>query len=152
MANQNQNKNHRVRRYELPSTEAELTQDDIQSHLEYIFDNNPTSRDELDLSNYDWELQSDVSLEDIDVEQEKHKEESNVALFERRRAVEKAQLTVGEGNPLVVVGDDNVLIEGYTRYQLLQNHFNEDTALVYKGVQKTQVDQSQNETELEKAT
>jgi hypothetical protein len=116
-----------MHRYELSDKEEQIRKD-----VEHLFDVNPVSRD-IDISEYDWEIDW-VNLDDIDFETEDHEEQSNVALRERRVAVEKAQLTVGEGNPIIVVGNDNVLIEGFTRYNLLKNHFEESPIPVYRAM------------------
>lgn len=124
-----------MHRYQLSEKEQE-----IQEDVEYIFDVNPVSR-EIDTDNYEWEIDW-VGLDEIDADAEDHQEESNVALYERRVAVEKAQLTVGEGNPVVVVGNDNTLIEGFTRFELLRDHFEESPIPVYRAVptQDTEVE------------
>lgn len=108
-----------------------------------MFDVNPVNTD-IDPSEFEWELDW-IDINDVDAETQDHKEESNVALSERRQAVEKAQLTVGEGNPLVVVGEDNVLIEGYTRYNLVRDHFEESEVPVYRGVPTAEASQKSPE-------
>lgn len=122
-----------MHRYELSDKEEQ-----IQEDVEHLFDVNPVSR-EIDISEYNWEIDW-VNLDELDVETESHKEQSNVALRERRVAVEKAQLTVGEGNPIIVVGEDNILIEGFTRYNLLRNHFEESPIPVYRAMPKAEVE------------
>jgi hypothetical protein len=116
----------------------ELVKDDeqISNKVEHQFDVNPVSRD-LNISGKEWEIDW-VDLDEIDATSEDHPEQSNVALRERRVAVEKAQLTVGEGNPVVVAGEDNVLIEGYTRFKLLRDHFQESPVPVYRATPKTE--------------
>lgn len=114
-------------RYDLSESDSKIRND-----VESIFEVNPVARD-IDTSEFEWELDW-VDIDDVDAESEDHEESSNVALYERRVAVEKAQLTVGEGYPLVVVGEDNVLIEGYARFELLRNHFEESPVPVYRAV------------------
>lgn len=115
-------------RYELSNTIQEIKED-----IEYIFEKNPTSRD-IEVESHDWEVEW-VPIDEIDADSETHKEENNVALRERRVAVERAQLTVGEGNPLIVLGEENKLIEGYTRLELLREHFEEQQVPVYRGLE-----------------
>lgn len=122
-----------MHRYELSDKEEQIRKD-----VEHLFDVNPVSRD-IDISEYGWEIDW-VNLDDIDFETEDHEEQSNVALRERRVAVEKAQLTVGEGNPIIVVGEDNVLIEGFTRYNLLKEHFEESPIPVYRAMPTSEVE------------
>lgn len=104
---------------------------DIEQTVEEAFEDNDSIFSFSDIPNSTWE--SDVvNLNDITVEDDTFTAESNVALHERRVAVEQAQLTVGIGRPLIVFGEDNYLIEGYVRYYVLKDKFETTDIPIYR--------------------
>lgn len=81
---------------------------------------------------YDWAVET-VPLDDIEIHEDVFTAKSNVALYEQKVAMETAQLKVGEGRPLVLLGEQNYLIDGYVRHRLLEDRFNASEAVVYRG-------------------
>jgi hypothetical protein len=99
-------------RFTLPSTGESNIEDAIESMLE-------ASHLALlaEMGTWEWTVQT-MDLSDITCDEDLIPRR-NAALQERSRAVAKAQLVVGMAPPLVVVEEDNLLIDGYSRYTLL---------------------------------
>jgi hypothetical protein len=116
---------HPTARFTLPSTGESNIVDAIESMLE------PSHLTLLaEMGDWDWEVRT------MDVSEVTCNEElvprRNAALQERSRAVAKAQLVVGMAPPLVVVDDENLLIDGYSRYALL-NELGDTEVTAYHG-------------------
>lgn len=70
-----------------------------------------------EMGDWTWEVKT-MNITDITCDEDLVPRR-NAALQERSRAVAKAQLVVGMAPPLVVVDEDHLLIDGYSRYALL---------------------------------
>lgn len=79
---------------------------------------------------WEWEVQK-IDVDEISVE-DSLKPSQNAAIEERSRAIARAQLTVGEARPLVVIGENNELVDGHSHLDYLLE-LDENSAVVYKG-------------------
>lgn len=114
-------------RFEIPDSEDQLIK-----MIENIFDANLVSQD-INPSEFEWEIDW-IDIDEVEVNPDNHIESSDIALNEMFATKEKVQLAVGEGYPLGVIGDENTLIEGYVRYNLLKDFFEEERVPVYRGI------------------
>jgi len=108
------------------------TTPEIVESVEKAMEENDSKYSLGDTNSYEWEFDV-IDLDEIEVDENAFTAKSNVALYERRVAMERAQLTVGEGWPLIVIGENNHLVEGYVRFQMLNEQFEPDEIAVYRG-------------------
>lgn len=116
---------HPTKRFTLPQAEDS----DICTAIESMLESSHLALLE-EMGSWSWEVKT-MDIEEITCD-DKMRPRRNAALQERSRATAKAQLLMGMAPPLVVIDDNNLLVDGYSRHALLEE-LNETEVTVFHG-------------------
>jgi hypothetical protein len=116
---------HPTKRFTLPQAE----ESDIYTAIESMLESSHLALLE-EMGSWEWEVKT-LNIEEITCDEDM-RPRRNAALQERSQATAKAQLMMGMAPPLVVIEENNLLIDGYSRYTLLEE-FNDAEVTVFHG-------------------